>query len=120
MRTVEVLIAGKGCTMPLDRGEHHMAATETPPATTNGHANGHATQAAAANGAPAATAEIRPGPALPLLPPDLRRLGGEFDVKEAARRVVRYETVTFHVMRLLGGWLAKIPEFELKFEIGRH
>ena len=64
--------------------------------------------------------EIRPGPSLPLLVPDARRLGGEFDVKEAARRVVRYETVTFHLMRLLGGWLAKIPEFELKFEIGRH
>ncbi len=59
-------------------------------------------------------------PMLTLLQPDTRRLGGEFDVKEAARRVVRYETVTFHVMRLLGGWLAKIPEFELKFEIGRH
>ena len=59
-------------------------------------------------------------PMLTLLQPDTRRLGGEFDVKEAARRVVRYETVTFHVMRLVGGWLAKIPEFELKFEIGRH
>src|SRR5919202_4639271 len=58
--------------------------------------------------------------ALPLMPPDTRRLGGEFDVKESARRVVRYQTVTFHVMRLLRGWLAKIPEFELKFEIGRH
>src|SRR5919202_2902341 len=58
--------------------------------------------------------------ALPLMPPDTRRLGGEFDVKESARRVVRYQTVTFHVMRLLRGWLAKIPEFELKFDIGRH
>jgi uncharacterized ferritin-like protein (DUF455 family) len=59
-------------------------------------------------------------PALPLLPPDTRRLGGEFDVPESGRRVVRYETVTFEVMRLLGGWLAKIPEYELKLEIGRH
>jgi uncharacterized ferritin-like protein (DUF455 family) len=57
---------------------------------------------------------------LDLLPPDTRRLGGAFDVREAGRRVVRYETVTFHVMRLLGGWLAKVPEFELKMEIGRH
>jgi hypothetical protein len=23
-------------------------------------------------------------------------------------------------MRLLGGWLAKVPEYELKLEIGRH
>jgi uncharacterized ferritin-like protein (DUF455 family) len=60
------------------------------------------------------------GLALPLLPPDTRRLGGEFDVPEAGRRVVRYQMVEFHLMRLLGGWLAKIPEFELKFEIGRH
>ena len=55
-----------------------------------------------------------------LLPPDTRRLGGNFDVREAGRRVVRYQTVTFHAMRLLGGWLAKIPEYELKLEIGRH
>ena len=57
---------------------------------------------------------------LDLLPPDTRRLGGAFDVREAGRRVVRYETVTFHLMRLLSGWLAKVPEFELKMEIGRH
>ncbi|MBI3973584.1 MAG: DUF455 family protein [Chloroflexi bacterium] len=62
----------------------------------------------------------RLGPHLAPVVPDTRRLGGAFDVKEAGRRMVRYETVTFHVMRLLGGWLAKIPEFELKFEIGRH
>lgn len=77
---------------------------------------------AGSNGAlPAtATAERPVGPALPLLPPDTRRLGGEFDVPESGRRVVRYQMVEFHVMRLLGGWLAKIPEFDLKFEIGRH
>src|SRR4051812_30916104 len=55
-----------------------------------------------------------------LLPPDTRRLGGTFDVREGGRRVVRYQMVTFQVMRLLGGWLAKIPEYELKLEIGRH
>lgn len=55
-----------------------------------------------------------------LLPPDTRRLGGTFDVREAGRRVVRYQMVTFQTMRLLGGWLAKIPEYELKLEIGRH
>jgi uncharacterized ferritin-like protein (DUF455 family) len=55
-----------------------------------------------------------------LLPPDTRRLGGTFDVREAGRRVVRYQMVTFQAMRLLGGWLAKIPEYELKLEIGRH
>lgn len=57
---------------------------------------------------------------LPTFLPDLRRLGGEFDVRESARRVVRYQMVEFHIMRLLAGWLAKIPEFDLKFEIGRH
>src|SRR5918912_948177 len=57
---------------------------------------------------------------LPLLPPDSRRLGGRFDVRESGRRVVRYQMTAFHVMRLLGGWLAKIPEYELKLEIGRH
>jgi uncharacterized ferritin-like protein (DUF455 family) len=71
----------------------------------------------APNGAPSGVAA---GPALPLLPPDTRRLGGEFDVPESGRRVVRYETVAFTTMRLLGGWLAKIPEYELKLEIGRH
>ena len=39
---------------------------------------------------------------------------------ESGRRVVRYQMVSFVVMRLLGGWLAKIPEYELKLEIGRH
>jgi uncharacterized ferritin-like protein (DUF455 family) len=34
--------------------------------------------------------------------------------------VVRYQVVTFHLERLLAGWLAKIPEYELKLEIGRH
>ena len=51
---------------------------------------------------------------------DERTLGGALDVRECGRRVVRYQTVTFQVMRLLGGWLAKIPEYELKLEIGRH
>jgi uncharacterized ferritin-like protein (DUF455 family) len=80
----------------------------------------------AATSTSAPTTEQNPTPAaalplpLPLLPPDTRRLGGEFDVPESGRRVVRYETVTFQVMRLLGGWLAKIPEYELKLEIGRH
>src|SRR5262245_44918353 len=77
---------------------------------------------------PTAPAEVPPAPRpatpdapkLPLLPPDLRRLGGAFDVPEAGRRAVRYQVVVFHVMCLLGGWLAKIPEFDLKYEIGRH
>jgi uncharacterized ferritin-like protein (DUF455 family) len=61
------------------------------------------------------------GPGLaPLLPPDARRLGGAFDVQEGGRRVVRYQMLTFQIMRLLGGWLAKVPEYELKLEIGRH
>src|SRR5262249_31411912 len=57
---------------------------------------------------------------LPLLPPDARRLGGSLDVRESGRRIVRYQMVSFAVMRLLGGWLAKVPEYELKLEIGRH
>jgi uncharacterized ferritin-like protein (DUF455 family) len=65
-------------------------------------------------------APVASTPAVAALPPDPRRLGGEFDVPESGRRVVRYQMVTFHVMRLLGGWLAKIPEYELKLEIGRH
>ena len=73
-----------------------------------------------ANGAAATAPATARGPHLPLLPPDTRRLGGEFDVPEAGRRVVRYQVVEFHLMRLLGGWLAKIPEFDLKLEIGRH
>jgi len=42
------------------------------------------------------------------------------DVRESGRRVTRYQVVSFTSMRLLGGWLAKIPEYELKLEIGRH
>ena len=57
---------------------------------------------------------------LPLLPPDRRRLGGGLDVHESGRRIVRFQSLTFALMRLLGGWLAKIPEYELKLEIGRH
>ena len=40
------------------------------------------------------------------LPPDTRRLGGAFDVQEAGRRIVRYQMVSFQIMRLLAGWLA--------------
>jgi len=57
---------------------------------------------------------------LPLLLPDGRMLGGSMDVRESGRRVTRYQVVSFSLMRLLGGWLAKIPEYELKLEIGRH
>ncbi|HEX2185888.1 MAG TPA: DUF455 family protein [Chloroflexota bacterium] len=101
-----------------------MATTETRPA-----GSAPPTGAAPAPTAPPGTAPTTPaspgGPPaglarLPLLAPDTRRLGGAFDVPESGRRVVRYQMVTFHVMRLLGGWLAKIPEFELKFELGRH
>src|SRR5690348_16700441 len=102
-----------------------MTATAEPGAKTNGHAPAAGTNGQhGANGLHEQNGSSRvaaPGRlTLPLVPPDLRRLGGEFEVKESARRVVRYQTATFHVMRLLGGWLAKIPEFELKFEIGRH
>src|SRR5436189_6320946 len=62
----------------------------------------------------------RPRQVLPLLPPDSRRLGGSLDVHESGRRIVRYQVVSFALMRLLGGWLAKIPEYDLKLEIGRH
>jgi uncharacterized ferritin-like protein (DUF455 family) len=78
-----------------------MVASEERTAQTNGTTHGSAGVAA-------------------LLPPDTRRLGGTFDVREGGRRVVRYQMVTFQVMRLLGGWLAKVPEYELKLEIGRH
>ena len=48
----------------------------------------------AATSTTAPTTEQNPTPAaalpLPLLPPDTRRLGGEFDVPESGRRVVRY------------------------------
>src|SRR5687767_12738971 len=103
VRTTVVLISppppcGRPPGVPCrtEGGNTHMVATQSTPAST-------AAASPAANGTPAtnganghAPAEVRPGPALPLLVPDARRLGGEFDVKEAARRVVRYETVTFH------------------------
>jgi uncharacterized ferritin-like protein (DUF455 family) len=70
--------------------------------------------------APARATDTNGHALLALLPPDTRRLGGTFDVRESGRRVVRYQMVTFEIMRLLGGWLAKVPEYELKLEIGRH
>jgi hypothetical protein len=66
------------------------------------------------------TEGARAAEVLPLLPPDARRLGGSLDVRESGRRIVRYQMVSFAVVRLLGGWLAKVPEYELKLEIGRH
>src|SRR5712691_12289915 len=67
-----------------------------------------------------ASNDAQEGDVLPLLPPDGRRLGGSMDVRESGRRVTQYQVVSFILMRLLGGWLAKIPEYELKLEIGRH
>jgi hypothetical protein len=56
----------------------------------------------------------------PFAPWDRRDLPGAFDVDETARRVGHYAWVETKLFEALGGWIATIPELDVKIRLGTH
>ncbi len=61
---------------------------------------------------------FKPRPAF--APWDRRELPGLFDVEESARRVGAYKWIEMRLFEALGGWIATVPELDVKMILGRH
>ena len=64
-------------------------------------------------------AESQP-PRSAFAPWDRRELPGLFTVAEAARRVGNYKWIEMRLFEALGGWVATVPELDVKLVLGRH
>ena len=53
-------------------------------------------------------------------PWDRRALPGLFTVEETARRVGNYRWAEIKLFEVLGGWVATVPELDVKMVLGRH
>src|SRR3954453_12614918 len=53
-------------------------------------------------------------------PWDRRELPGLFTVEETARRVGNYKWTEMRLFEVLGGWVATVPELDVKMVLGRH
>ena len=60
----------------------------------------------------------KPRPAF--APWDRRELPGAFTVEESARRVGHYAWVEMRLFEALGGWVATVPELDVKLRLGTH
>lgn len=60
----------------------------------------------------------RPRPPFP--PWDRRRLPGGFTVEETAKRVGHYKWIEMRLFEALGGWVATVPELDIKMKLGTH
>ena len=56
----------------------------------------------------------------PFAPWDRRELPGLFGVEESARRVGNYKWAEMRLFEVLGGWVATVPELDVKLVLGRH
>ena len=56
----------------------------------------------------------------PFAPWDRRELPGIFTVEESARRVGNYKWAEMRLFEVLGGWVATVPELDVKMVLGRH
>ncbi len=56
----------------------------------------------------------------PFAPWDRRDLPGAFDVAETARRVGNYKWTEMKLFEALGGWIATVPELDIKMRLGTH
>jgi hypothetical protein len=56
----------------------------------------------------------------PFTPWDRRDLPGMFDVEETARRVGNYKWTEMKLFEALGGWIATVPELDVKMRLGTH
>ena len=59
-------------------------------------------------------------PRAPFAPWDRRELPGLFSVEETARRVGNYKWAEMRLFEVLGGWVATVPELDVKMVLGRH
>ena len=59
-------------------------------------------------------------PRAPFAPWDRRELPGLFSVEETARRVGNYKWAEMRLFEVLGGWVATVPELDVKLVLGRH
>ncbi|MGH8998628.1 MAG: hypothetical protein ACRDY7_04485 [Acidimicrobiia bacterium] len=59
-------------------------------------------------------------PRSPFAPWDRRELPGLFTVEESARRVGHYKWIEMRLFEALGGWVATVPELDVKTTLGRH
>jgi hypothetical protein len=59
-------------------------------------------------------------PRPPFAPWDRRQLPGLFSVEESARRVGNYKWVEMRLFEVLGGWVATVPEMDVKIRLGTH
>jgi hypothetical protein len=59
-------------------------------------------------------------PRAPFAPWDRRELPGSFKVEESARRVGHYKWIEMKLFEALGGWVATVPELDVKMVLGRH
>lgn len=59
-------------------------------------------------------------PRAPFTPWDRRELPGAFTVEETARRVGHYKWIETRLFELLGGWVATVPELDVKMRLGTH
>ncbi|MGQ0824871.1 MAG: hypothetical protein ACT4OX_07585 [Actinomycetota bacterium] len=53
-------------------------------------------------------------------PWDRRELPGLFSVEDSARRVGNYKWAEISLFEVLGGWVATVPELDVKLVLGRH
>jgi hypothetical protein len=60
----------------------------------------------------------KPRPAF--APWDRRELPGAFSVEETARRVGNYKWIEMKLFEALGGWIATVPELDVKMRLGTH
>ena len=56
----------------------------------------------------------------PFAPWDRRELPGIFTVEDTARRVGNYKWAEMRLFEVLGGWVATVPELDVKLVLGRH
>jgi hypothetical protein len=59
-------------------------------------------------------------PRQPFAPWDRRELPGTFSVEETARRVGNYKWIEMRLFEALGGWVATVPELDVKMRLGTH
>ncbi|HZQ28115.1 MAG TPA: hypothetical protein VFA94_10500 [Acidimicrobiales bacterium] len=53
-------------------------------------------------------------------PWDRRELPGAFSVEETARRAGHYRWIEMRLFEVLGGWVATVPELDVKIRLGAH
>ena len=69
---------------------------------------------------PASMSRTGTSRAPPFAPWDRRELPGLFGVEETARRVGNYKWLEMRLFEALGGWVATVPELDVKLVLGRH